>query len=483
MFITNNTKTVQAQTNKKPAKAKPAAEEGGQEIKDWTVLMYIAGDNDLEPYAANMMQQIEDKCGTTENINVVAQLGRMEQGDLKKLYESQGRKYEPTNIDGDWGGMRRYLVTQQDRSEAQSDKILSKVIGKPNDKKMSDATTLADFLVYGMKNYPSKHTMVVLADHGGGWLGAFTSDASASGHSIMTPDQISSAFKIAETATGKKPEVVDMVACLMATSEVAYQMKDRAKYLLASEEIGTTASFDYGPIIAGIEAASASGKPVSPKTLAKNIVHTYDDNPEAFKTKSAVDLPKMAAVKETFKVLVDQLKASKVAPEAVAAAIQGAQNFGITEQAIYPFYDEIRDLKGLADNLANAELIDDKKVRLAAKAVSLAVEASVVDNLAHDYKRYEERGDGRTTDGKETFKDVRIYEGTYEAHGLSVFAPLSQKLVKSAKMGEYAALDFTKETGWGDYIGQLNKALVANAEARAAAETGVVARPHTPPEV
>lgn len=482
MLISNHTKAAQAQVNKKPAKAKPAAEEGGQEIKDWTVLMYIAGDNDLEPYAARMMQQIEDKCGTTENINVVAQLGRMEQGDLKKLYDGQGRKYEPTGIDGDWGGMRRYLVTQQDRTEEQGDKILSKVIGKPTDKKMSDATTLADFLVYGMKNYPSKHTMVVLADHGGGWLGAFTSDASASGHSIMTPDQISSAFKIAETATGKKPEVVDMVACLMATSEVAYQMKDRAKYLLASEEIGTTASFDYGPIIAGIDEASKGGKAITPKALAKTIVHTYDENPEAFKTKSAVDLPKMAAVKETFKVLVDQLRASKIEPEAVAAAIQGAQNFGITEEGVYPFYDQIRDLKGLADNLANAELIDDKKVRAAAKAVSLAVEASVIDNLAHDYKRYEEKGEGRTLDGKETFKDVRIYEGTYESHGLSVFAPLSEKLVKSAKMAEYSALDFTKETGWGEYIADLNKALVANAKGRAEADGETVARPEAPPE-
>ena len=481
MLISNQTKA--AQLAKKPAaKPKKEAEEGGQDIKDWTVLMYIAGDNDLEPYAAKMMQQIEDKCGSTENINVVAQLGRMEQGDLKKLYESQGRKYEPTGIDGDWGGMRRYLVTQQDRTEEQGDKILSKCIGKPTDKKMSDATTLADFLIYGMKNYPSKHTMVVLADHGGGWLGAFTSDASASGHSIMTPDQISSAFKLAETATGKKPEVVDMVACLMATSEVAYQMKDRAKYLLASEEIGTTASFDYGPIIAGIEQSSRDGKTVSPKALAKTIVHTYDENPDAFKTKSAVDLPKMEAVKDSFKLLVDQLKASKVEPEAIAAAIQGAQNFGITEEGVYPFYDQIRDLKGFADNLSNAELIDDKKVRLAAKAVSLAVDATVVDNLAHDYKRYEEKGDGMTLDGKETFKDIRIYEGHYDSHGLSVFAPLSEKLVKSAKMGEYAALDFTKETGWGDYIKSLNSQLAENAKKAAEGQGATVSRPEAPPE-
>jgi hypothetical protein len=473
MHITSNSKAAQSATQRKTAKAK--AEET-PEVKDWTVLMYIAGDNDLEPYAAKMMQQIEDKCGTTENINVVAQLGRMDQASLKKLYDGQGREYEPTNIDGDWGGMRRYVVTQQDRGQDEDTKILSKCVGKPTDKKMSNATALADFLVYGIKNYPSKHVMVVLADHGGGWLGAFTSDASASGHSIMKPDEIASAFKVAETATGKKPEVVDMVACLMATSEVAYQMKDRAKYLLASEEIGTTASFDYGPIIAAIDEASEKGKAVTPKTLVQNIVHHYDDQPEAFKTKSAVDLPKMEAVKDSFKGLVEALKKSSIEPERIAAAIEASQNFGITTEAIYPFYDQIRDLRGLAANLTDTELISDKKVRAAAKAVVESVDKAVVDNLAHEYTRYEVKGEGLSLDGKEKFTDYREFKGKYDAHGLSVFAPLSDKLVKSAKMTEYQGLDFTQETGWGDYITELNGKLL---EAKKT-QDDVVARPHDP---
>jgi hypothetical protein len=461
----------------KKAKAKPEAQEAAEQ-KDWTVLMYIAGDNDLEPYAAHMMQQIEDKCGSTDNINVVAQLGRMEQKDLKKLYASQNREYKPTGIDGDWGGIRRYYVTQQDRKEDQKDAILSKCLGQTDDKKMSDATSLADFLVWGMKKYPAERTMVVLADHGGGFLGAFTSDASASGHSIMKPDQIASAFKIAETATGQKPDVVDMVACLMGSSEVAYQMKDRAKYLLASEEIGTTASFDYGPIIAGIDAASEKGKPMSPKALAKSIVHHYDDKPEAFQTKAAIDLPKMEAVKESVALLVESLRAGKVPLEVIAGAIKGAQNFGITSQAIYPFYDQMRDLQGVAENLAENKDVKDRKVKLAAKAVVASVQAAVVDNLAHKYQRQEVMGNGQTLDGKEKFTDFRVYEGQYEANGLSVFAPLNERIVKGEKMAEYRGLDFSRDTGWGDFIVDLNKQI---AEARELEKQGkVVARPEDP---
>ena len=460
--------------NNAPAKAETPKT---QEPKDWTVLMYIAGDNDLEPYAARMMQQIEDKCGSTDKINVVAQLGRMDQKSLKKLYAGQGRQYKPTNIDGDWSGIRRYYVTKQDdRSEAQESKILSKNLGTTEDKQMSDATTLADFLVYGMKNYPSKHTMVVLADHGGGFLGAFTSDASASGHGIMKPDQIASAFKIAETATGKKPEVVDMVACLMATSEVAYEMKDRAKYLLASEEIGTTASFDYGPLVADIDAASQKGKAMAPKTLIKNIVHHYDDKPEAFKTKSAVDLTKMDAVKDSVKGLVDALRNTKTDASVIAGAIKDSQNFGITQNAIYPFYDQIHDLQGLAANLVESKDITDRKLKTAAKAVVASVDSAVVENLAHTYKRYETKGQGMTMDGKEKFTDMRVYEGQYEAHGLSIFAPLGAQQIKSPKVAEYRGLDFSQETGWGDYMVELNQQLTA--QVKGVIQGDVVARPH-----
>lgn len=462
----------------KKAAAKGKAEAEAPEQKDWTVLMYIAGDNDLEPYAAHMMQQIEDKCGSTDNVNVVAQLGRMDQKDLKKLYAGQNREYTPTGIDGDWSGVRRFYVTQQDRKEEQKSEILSKCLGQTDDKKMSDATSLADFLVWGMKKYPAEHTMVVLADHGGGFLGAFTSDASASGHSIMKPDQIASAFKIAETATGKKPEVVDMVACLMGSSEVAYQMKDRAKYLLASEEIGTTASFDYGPIIADIDAASEKGKPLSAKALAKKIVHHYDDKPEAFQTKAAIDLPKMEAVKDSVAQLVEALRGGKVPLETIAAAITGAQNFGITSQAIYPFYDQMRDLQGVAENLAENKDIKDRKVKTAAKAVLASVEAAVVDNLAHKYQRQEVVGTGQTLNGKEKFTEYRVYEGQYEANGLSVFAPLNERIVKGEKMAEYRGLDFSRDTGWGDFMVELNNKL---AEAREAEKQGkVVARPENP---
>ena len=79
--------------------------------------------------------------------------------------------------------------------------------------------------------------MVCMADHGGSLLGAMTSDGTPQGREIMTPSQINKALELVETATGEKPALIDMAACLMASSEVAYQLRDRAGYYLASQEV------------------------------------------------------------------------------------------------------------------------------------------------------------------------------------------------------------------------------------------------------
>ena len=68
-----------------------------------------------------------------------------------------------------------------------------------------------------------------------------------------------------------------------------------------------------------------------------------------------------------------------------------------------------------------------------------------------------------------------MYHGHYDSHGLSVFAPLTDKFAK--KMGEYGALDFNRDTGWGDYVTSLQGQLKAAAEVQG----HTVARPEAPP--
>ena len=55
------------------------------EKKDWTVLIYIAADNDLAPFAIRNIKQIA-KIGSTKHLNIVVQL------DIRKAARNKYKK-------------------------------------------------------------------------------------------------------------------------------------------------------------------------------------------------------------------------------------------------------------------------------------------------------------------------------------------------------------------------------------------------------
>src|SRR5258706_15194646 len=71
----------------------------------WTVMVYIAANNDLEPNSIiNLMEMAA--VGSTSDVNVVVQITRPP--DYKGFY-------------GEWGGTRRFLITKSDGGVSSGD--------------------------------------------------------------------------------------------------------------------------------------------------------------------------------------------------------------------------------------------------------------------------------------------------------------------------------------------------------------------------
>ncbi|MBI4655783.1 MAG: hypothetical protein HY746_03435, partial [Elusimicrobia bacterium] len=66
----------------------------GGEPKEWTIMAYINGNNDLEHRAIEKVRDMEN-AGSTDKVNMVAELGKM------KGYTWDGQK---------WRGSRRYYL-------------------------------------------------------------------------------------------------------------------------------------------------------------------------------------------------------------------------------------------------------------------------------------------------------------------------------------------------------------------------------------
>ncbi len=187
------------------------------DIKQWTFMVYMDGENNLESEAIKDMNWLE-YIGSSADVNVVVQIDRIS-------------GYDDTN--GDWTEARRYYITKDYDTDTISSSVVQ-VLGEVN---MGDPATLLDFIEWGKTNYPANRYALVLWDHGSGvmWgpnLGGVCWD-DTDGHDYLTLQELKSVFSY---PTGYF-ELLAFDACLMGAVEVHYALKDYANVILASEEV------------------------------------------------------------------------------------------------------------------------------------------------------------------------------------------------------------------------------------------------------
>jgi len=108
---------------------------------------------------------------------------------------------------------------------------------------MGNPHTLADFIRYGMDNYPSKKYGLIMWDHGGGTIAGFGHDELFNDDALTLRD-----MKLAFEEAGlreNKLEFLGFDACLMATIEMAYLAADYAHVMIASEDTEPGDGWDY----------------------------------------------------------------------------------------------------------------------------------------------------------------------------------------------------------------------------------------------
>ena len=208
--------------------ARAVAEEA---MKEWTVLIYLCG-SDLESnhgYASQDIQEIWE-CRAPisiadEYVNESAAI--QTQSDVNLLIETGGsRKWhtEELDFDIDPGSLQRWRYDYVNQS------FLSE--GSFPLQNMAEPETLSDFIRWGAQTCPAKKYALVLWDHGGGAkTGLFIDELFD--NDTMYLDEIGDALR----DSGVHLEAVLFDACMMANLETAYQIRDSAEWMIASEEM------------------------------------------------------------------------------------------------------------------------------------------------------------------------------------------------------------------------------------------------------
>jgi len=240
-------------------------------LSEWTVMVYLDADNDLESAGINDINEME-MVGSTTDVNIVVQADRIPGYDISN---------------SDWTNTRRYYITQD--SDPMEINSQFNDLGELN---MGDPQTLIDFTSWAVANYPAKKYLLVIWNHGGGFRSpAYTAKDIAwddtSGGDRITMPELEYALSAISAQMGKKIDIIGMDACLMAMTEVAYQIKDYADILVASEESEPGDGWPYDTILAQL----VSNPLMSPVQLAVDIVDRYIYSyPSYDVTQSAIDL-------------------------------------------------------------------------------------------------------------------------------------------------------------------------------------------------
>ncbi len=109
---------------------------------------------------------------------------------------------------------------------------------------MCSPETLSAFLNYGRQHFPAERYALVLWDHGRGPIAGFGVDTRYDDKSMSLPC-LRQALEASPFGEEERLEWIAFDACLMATAETAYTVRDYARFLVASQEAVQNNGLDY----------------------------------------------------------------------------------------------------------------------------------------------------------------------------------------------------------------------------------------------
>lgn len=209
----------------------------------WTIAMYWASDNSLDPYTDYFVNLWREALTNTEEVALCVFLDRLEL---------------PSNIS---------TVTEDGWVEVAN-------LGEVNS---SSPETLSSFIEYALSepSLASDNFMLMVQNHGNGYLGLCSDEGlpdSEVAKTWMSIDDLGKGIRAGLDATGKTIDIIALDACTLGTVEIAYELRGTASYLVASELGVPFDGMNYMALLSGL----SENPSIEPLDLACKLVDDYE---------------------------------------------------------------------------------------------------------------------------------------------------------------------------------------------------------------
>lgn len=396
-----------------PALAAPA---------EWTLLYYMAADNDLARAALADVNELEAAPGHPEIEAVV-------------LLDISAQTWQ----DGvnDWDGARILRI----RPDGDPDRITSPVLKELGAANTGDPKLLRDFIAFATERHPARRYALFIWNHGTGWKtipygngGGDIGRTLAAGTPVVRaripalPDlstqvnraigyddvardsltlaELSAALQASAGKLGRPFDLLVFDACLMQMAEVVDAVAPAARFVLASEEVTPDTGFRHDDVLARFAATPRADAAAMGRALAASFVEGFraPHRPLPAQT-SLVDLAQIGPFKAALAAFASAAARPANAP-ALAAARAETKRFRMGD------YADLAHFAALA-----AAYVEGGELARSAAALRSALGTLVAANL-HNSDRFADCG------------------------GLAIYLP-------AGKIDpDYAALPFARESGW-----------------------------------
>jgi hypothetical protein len=257
---------------------------------DWTVLVYLDGDNNLEKDALADFNEME-RVGSNDRVKIVVQLDRVRQ---------DGPEDDTSN--GDWDTTKRFLVEQDDDGET----IASRELEDLGEQNMGDPQTLVDFATWGVKQFPAQHYALILWDHGSSWAGIAFDDTD--GEKGISMPELEAALRTTQAQAGiDRFDLIGFDACLMSQLDVLHAIAPYGRVGVASAELEPNDGWSWDVWLEQLNRDPAQDAAPVAASIVDSYKQYYESGNDDTVTLAAFDLEKIEAVRAGLGSLSDAM--------------------------------------------------------------------------------------------------------------------------------------------------------------------------------
>ena len=387
-----------------------------QSTAEWTILVYLDGDNNLDPDSVGDIEEME-MVGSTDKVNVLV------------LWD---RYYEPAYL---------YKVVEGDLELVDG----LEVNGMPvngEEISMADWRVLEAFVDFGKELMPAEHYMLDLWDHGSAYGYTCWDDHAEAPWNESTARAISLSEVVNSLEGFGNMDILAYDGCTIGMVEIAYELnliqseRDVSiQYLVASEEYIPNSGFPYNHVLEEMNDMDLSDVGAVAMMLADVYAACYSPHGQAKGSPtvnlSVVDLAEIgpigAAIKDLVDMLIEGLSEDFDYYRDMIAEARGEANLGWSLNG----WDQRIDVTTLLMTIS-ALAEDEELSALADDAVDVILDAVYVANTP-------------------ALEDQSAY-------GLGVWFPVSFKSLGNANAGYRTltlytdAFAFADDAGWMEFL-------------------------------